>query len=304
MLNLDNVSLHCFADGSPSASPQHDGAAPSNLSSLLEWTRAALDRHGHAWIRGFDGSSPSRVQELARMLAPTLIRYPGGRVDVTADGTVQRIADPPSALVLHCELAYTPFRPDLCLFACAVPAKVGGATLIADGAIVWQRLSDTARQLLLARRIRYARVYRTRPWRVLFGVETIEELAPLLGTIRDFRYEVGPGGAVRCEYLTAAATRVDGRTCFANSIVGLAKGHTDFDVTWEDGEPIAAELIAELAEALRSAQVAVDWAPGDIVVLDNWRTLHGREAFEGEREVFSAFGYVHSTSAALRRACG
>ena len=53
------------------------------------------------------------------------------------------------------------------------------------------------------------------------------------------------------------------------------------------GERIPVEMIDCINEEM-SAREFVKWEPGDVVILDNYRMLHGREAYRGKREVFAA----------------
>jgi hypothetical protein len=55
-----------------------------------------------------------------------------------------------------------------------------------------------------------------------------------------------------------------------------------------DGTPIEPDVIDEVRAAYRAEAVRFDWRPGDLLVLDNMLVAHGRDPFEGPREVVVA----------------
>ncbi|MFD0392360.1 TauD/TfdA family dioxygenase [Streptomyces nogalater] len=57
-----------------------------------------------------------------------------------------------------------------------------------------------------------------------------------------------------------------------------------------DGTPIPDEVIEEIRAVYRELAVSFPWRRGDVMLLDNMLACHGREPYQGDREVLVAFG--------------
>jgi hypothetical protein len=58
-----------------------------------------------------------------------------------------------------------------------------------------------------------------------------------------------------------------------------------FNTRFGNGDPIGPEVIQLLDEVYAKHTVFEPWQSGDLLLVDNIRTAHGREEFEGPREV-------------------
>ena len=58
-----------------------------------------------------------------------------------------------------------------------------------------------------------------------------------------------------------------------------------FNTRFGDGEPIGADVVQLLNTAYEANTVREPWLAGDLMLVDNVRTAHSREAFTGPREV-------------------
>lgn len=54
-----------------------------------------------------------------------------------------------------------------------------------------------------------------------------------------------------------------------------------------DGESISAEVMNSLRDAYEKEKVEFDWQVGDILMLDNMLTTHGRGSYSGERKIYT-----------------
>ena len=61
-----------------------------------------------------------------------------------------------------------------------------------------------------------------------------------------------------------------------------------FNTRFGDSSPIGPEVIRLLNEVYAKNTVCETWQSGDLLLVDNFRTSHGREKFEGPREVLVA----------------
>ncbi len=57
-----------------------------------------------------------------------------------------------------------------------------------------------------------------------------------------------------------------------------------------DGSPIENSVMQEVLEVYRHSAVNFPWQEGDILMLDNMLTAHGRNPFAGPRKIVVAMG--------------
>ena len=59
-------------------------------------------------------------------------------------------------------------------------------------------------------------------------------------------------------------------------------------VTFGDGAPVDPGDVRWVAEAADSITFDLPWQAGDIAILDNYLTMHGRRTFSGTRRVLAS----------------
>ena len=73
---------------------------------------------------------------------------------------------------------------------------------------------------------------------------------------------------------------------------GLLAQFTENDVPrnafFGDGSAIDDSIMEEVRETYNRAKVSFEWEQGDILLLDNILSSHGREPFEGSRDILVA----------------
>jgi len=69
-----------------------------------------------------------------------------------------------------------------------------------------------------------------------------------------------------------------------------------FNTRFGNGDPIGADVVQVIDGVYEANTTRERWQAGDLMLVDNVRTAHGREAFEGPREVLVAMAdAVHLT---------
>jgi alpha-ketoglutarate-dependent taurine dioxygenase len=185
----------------------------------------------------------------------------------------------------HCEMGYSPARPELLWFHCLQAAPRGGETLLADGVAMLSRMPPSLESLFRARRLRYRfRGADARIWGLFIGdAVDRDEALRRLASVPDLR--ALPDGAERIdiEYVTSAIRQTRaGDEALIHSIAIF----DDDRVAFEDGAPIDRALRLELAALATDCSVEVRWQAGDVLLVDNTRLLHGRMPFpEGTRRI-------------------
>lgn len=63
-----------------------------------------------------------------------------------------------------------------------------------------------------------------------------------------------------------------------------------FNPGFGNGDPIGEDVVQRLNEVYEAHTVREPWVAGDLMLVDNVRSSHGREPFEGPREVLVGMG--------------
>jgi alpha-ketoglutarate-dependent taurine dioxygenase len=210
---------------------------------------------------------------------------------------------------MHHELSYALEFPGLLLFACLTAPSSGGATAVADAPTVLEALPAE-----LVERFERDGWLLTRSYNDEIGAS----VADAFGTddraavesycaANAIEYEWQPDGGLRTRQRRPAVVTHPGtgRRCWFNQIAFLnewtiapevreylvdvygADG-LPFNTRYGDGQPIGEDVV-HLLNAVYEAHTAREpWQNGDLMLVDNIRTAHSREAYEGPREVLVA----------------
>jgi alpha-ketoglutarate-dependent taurine dioxygenase len=63
-----------------------------------------------------------------------------------------------------------------------------------------------------------------------------------------------------------------------------------FNTRFGNGDPIGEDVVRTINEVYEAHTVREPWRSGDLLLVDNIRTAHSREPFEGPREVLAVLG--------------
>jgi hypothetical protein len=96
-------------------------------------------------------------------------------------------------------------------------------------------------------------------------------------------------------------TKYGNQNAFVNDIItgnSNLKGSVNLELesalTFEDGSLIPDAVIEEIEKVMYSLTQEIRWKPGDLVMIDNSRFLHGRRAFsDNRRRLFSLLSYLN-----------
>jgi hypothetical protein len=207
---------------------------------------------------------------------------------------------------MHHELSYRLEFPILMLFACLIAPTDGGATPVADSPTVLHALPTK-----LVERFERVGWLLIRNYNDEIGASFIEAF----GT--DDRCAVEHycrAHAINCEWQPDGALRTWQRRsaviahpltrqrCWFNQIAFLnqwtladdvreylvelyGEDGLPFNTRFGNGEPIGKDIV-DLINGINEANTAREaWRPGDLLLVDNIRTAHGRDAYTGPREV-------------------
>jgi alpha-ketoglutarate-dependent taurine dioxygenase len=253
--------------------------------------------HSLVLFRGFDVSTAA-FKAFTDRLCEDFITYEGGasaRRAIGGDPTVMTVTEPQQtfAIPLHGEMYYVKRPPEVLWFFCVRPAAAGGETTVADGAVFYERLSDRARDLFEAHRVRYICTYPDGRWQALFQTadpDAVRRFCEANDTT--FRWDARDRSVVT-EYEATACrnSRYGFRRAFINNVLTMTwwerHGVRSRIVRLDDGAAIPDEVLDELREIEAAITMPVSWQPQDIVMVDNTRYMHGRRAFaDSGREIY------------------
>jgi alpha-ketoglutarate-dependent taurine dioxygenase len=209
-------------------------------------------------------------------------------------------------MCMHHELSYTMEFPGLMLFACLTPPETGGATAVADAPTVLAALPPH-----LVRRFELEGWMLTRSyneeigasWQETFGTDDAAAVEQYLHA-NGISFSWHPGGELRTRQRRSAVVRhpVSGQRCWFNQVAFLNQWTLDADVRdylldvygdeglpfntrFGNGDPIGEDVVTLLNEVYEANTLREPWQAGDLLLVDNIRTAHSREAYTGQREV-------------------
>lgn len=273
--------------------------------------RAAIAEHGSLRVRGLGLRDAAQVEAVFRQLGNLMTeREAFAPRRSYAPGVYSASHWPPNQpMCMHHELSYALECPGLLLLACLTAPTAGGATPLADSATVLAALPgalvdrfDRAGWLLI-------RNYNGEIGASVaeaFGSDDRAAIGHYCQTHAIEHEWLGDGG-LRTQQRRSAilAHPLTGRRCWFNQIAFLNEWTIDLevreyilDVYGEDrlpfttrfgnGDPIGPDVVQTINEVYEAHTLREPWQAGDLMLVDNLRTAHGREAFSGPREVLVA----------------
>lgn len=221
-----------------------------------------------------------------------------------------------SVIPFHHEMAQCDESPEIVAFACARPAQEGGATSIADSALVasyMRRHHPSVSRMLQERGVRYNRRLQKedetssatgRSWVTTFGTDDRSRVESSLHNT-GHRLTWCPDGSL----VVASPVRKVFRTVntpsgehevFFNSIVAATFGWED--LLMEDGCALRSctfgddgdfdvhtlDALCKCKSYIESIKIPLSWKQGEFVLLNNTRVMHSRESFVGPRTVMAS----------------
>jgi alpha-ketoglutarate-dependent taurine dioxygenase len=274
-----------------------------------DMVRSAVTAHGSLLVRGLRLRDANEVGAVFAGLGAGLMTEREAFAPRVShgDGVYSATKWPAhQQMCMHHELSFTLEFPGLMLFACLTAPATGGATALADAATVLEALPGD----LVAR-------FEREGWMLTrcYNDEIGASYAEAFGTddraaverycranAIDFAWQ--PEGGLRTRQRRSAVVRhpLIGQRCWFNRVAFLNEWTLDpevreflvdvygvdglpFTTRFGNGDPIGEDVVALLNEVYQAHTVREPWQAGDLLLVDNIRTAHAREAYTGPREV-------------------
>lgn len=285
---------------------------PSWAAEHREALRAVVIERGSVLVRGLGLRNAAEIGAVFRRLATDLMteREAFAPRRTYSAGVYSSSTWPQNQLMcMHHELSYTLVFPGLMLFACLSAPTNGGATTVADSPTVLDALPAE-----LIERFEREGWLLTRSYNDEIGASFAEAFGTEdRGAVERYcranaiEFEWQPDGGLRTRQRRSAVVRhpVTGQRCWFNQIAFLSEwtlapevreylvdvygaDGLPFNTRFGNGDPIGEDVVQLLNQIYEANTAREPWQAGDLMLVDNIRTAHSREPFEGPREVLVA----------------
>lgn len=288
---VDGIDLATYAAGS--------------LDSLAGY----LYKHGAILFRNFNLRTAADLEKFIVSVSGNSLEYsdqtsPRHKVRGNIYTSTDYPADQP--IFLHNENSYSHAWPMKIFFFCVTPPQQGGETPIADVRKVFQHIDVKIRNRFIEKGWMLARNFGGGvglEWQTVFQTSdkaAVEEYCSRGGIRYEWRkddclrtLQVRP--AIRTHPRTGETVWFNHATFFHVStaepatrdalLLNFEEEDLPYNTYYGDGARIEPSVLEELREVYRQQAVSFAWEKGDLLMLDNMLTAHGRAPYVPPREV-------------------
>jgi alpha-ketoglutarate-dependent taurine dioxygenase len=296
----------------PMLRAEASGEAVGWVTEHRDALRAVVTEHGSVLIRGLGLRDAAEVGTVFRRLSGVLMTEKEAFAprQTYSEGVYSSSKWPANQpMCMHHELSYTLEFPGLMLFACLQAPTDRGATAVADSPTVLDALPTE----LVARFEREGWLL-TRTYNEEIGASVAEAFGTEdRGAVESYcranaiEFDWQPDGGLRTRQRRSAVVRhpLTGARCWFNQIAFLNEWTIDpevreflvdvygpdglpFNTRFGNGDQISEDVVELLNQVYEANTAREPWQAGDLLLVDNIRTAHSKEPFEGPREILVA----------------
>ncbi|MCX7356822.1 MAG: TauD/TfdA family dioxygenase [Alphaproteobacteria bacterium] len=255
-------------------------------------------RYGALLLRGFAVDLDAFSSLTKRLCSSAVFNESPGREVIDAEQNIQTVNLGDQAFPLHPELSREPWKPDICFFWCIQAPSRGGLTTVCDGVEIVKNLPPQTRAALEPRKLLHRQL--ATPAECAYWLGSVEPSDAMLSNPPAFcpyTFERSSGKIFR-SFVRAAFHKpmFTDELAFGNFLL-FARYLQRLRIfpTFENGEIVPDDLLNQVKAVSDRLEAPIPWRPGDIVVVDNTRFMHGRQAIidVAERRIATYFGYVN-----------
>jgi alpha-ketoglutarate-dependent taurine dioxygenase len=298
------------------------------ISAQRSVLKQKLLKYGGILFRGFPLQNADDFAAFIRYLGTgECVDYIGGDSprNKIKDGVYTSTEAPPSIKIpLHNELSFVKYYPKHIYFFCETPSLVGGETIIADARKVLEEVDPEVKLRFVNKGIRYVSCYyyksqvmnwlnkiapSHKSWIQVFETDSKHDVEKKCRE-HEFEYQWTKNdwlriSQVRPAVLTHPETgekvwfnqahlydfnpKLLGTWRYVGAKLFYCRKHTKLhEVFYADHTYIPRTDLYHVMDVLDANTIAFPWQKGDVLVLDNILTMHGRATFEGKRRILAA----------------
>jgi hypothetical protein len=276
-----------------------------------------LTTSGALLIRGLNISNSDEFGQVLKMLfGEDLANYTYRSTPRTeVNSRVYTATEYPASEVIpqHNENAYSNAWPMRIGFVCLIPAAKMGNTPISDSRVAYNEIPKEIREEFERKKIMYVRNYSDMdlPWQEVFQTDTKAEVEKFCKENR-LEYEWTENG-LRTKQVNQASIQhpVTKEKLWFNQahlfhvsnldkelqeglIELLGEEYLPRNTFFGDGTPIDVAALTVIRDVYERTKFTFDWKKQDLLLLDNMLYTHGREPYEGKRQVLVGMARKYS----------
>ncbi|MBW4611889.1 MAG: TauD/TfdA family dioxygenase [Desmonostoc vinosum HA7617-LM4] len=297
--NIDHIDLADWAKGNQ------------------EFITENLLKHGAILFRQFHINTASEFERFSLAICSELFNENGEHPREVVSGNVYTPVFYPAdqQLLWHNENTFNHQWPMKILFCCRQPAQQGGETPIVDSRKIFQLIDPKIRERFIEKKVMYIRNYSNElglNWQTVFQTQEQAKVEAICRQVlSDFEWK--PSDRLRTRSIRPAVVKhpQTGEMSWFNQAQhwhpacldpntreSLFSSFSAEDLPrncyYGDGTPIEDSVMTEICAVYQQLEVSFPWQQGDVLLLDNILTAHGRNPFVGERQLLVAMGEMTS----------
>ena len=294
-------------------------SSEATLDETSAWIRQNRDslnekaaEHGAVLFRGFPLQTDQDLDRFIAAFDLPNFTYEDSLSNAVRTNRTERVftaneAPPHVNICLHHEMAQTPIYPSRLFFFCEQPAEQGGTTPLCRSDVLFDRLTRQLPQFAADcanRGLLYSHVMPAaddaasgmgRSWQSTWKATTREDAETRMSSL-GYTWEWLDDGCLKVTTPRLPAVRKldNGKTSFFNQLIAAFHGWKDArndpskSITFGDGSPLDAATMDRVIAMAEEITFDVPWQAGDVALVDNYVTMHGRRTFQGTRKVLAS----------------
>lgn len=284
------------------------------IRSNRDFIMSKIYELGALLLRNFEIRSADDFLEVVKLINPSLQNYIGGDSprEKIIDNVYSSTTYPKDATIsMHHEKSYSKSYPKFLYFFCFTPPVIGGETPILDSRKLYNLLDRKLIDKFQSKKLKYVMNLHNgygigKSWQEVFEVTDKKSLEEVLNNL-SIKYRWKLNGLLRVEEIIDPIIEHP----VTHEKVFFSQAHqwhpSDLDPKvlssltsiispddfyhncyYGDDSEIDLEDLNYVRELINQGKVFFKWQRGDVLILDNIISMHGRSPFDGERKILVA----------------